>query len=137
MGKFSDGLKRDIEQSLLMLDTKITETVTDAMTFIVDFSPTRFIGAKYAEGVFVNSWYAAINEFDGTVGGNADMSGGASRQRIAAIKTAKPFYRQDGFVSFVNNLDYSQNVEFDGWASVPAYAPVRQSILYLLRAYKK
>lgn len=136
MGSFSEGLKRDIESALQWINDECTKTAMDAMTFVVDFSPTKFIGAKYAEGVFVNSWYPAINEFDETIGASADMSGSGSRARIAALKDSQAFYRKDGFVSFLNNLDYSMKVEYEGWINTGAYAPVRNAIISIQAANK-
>lgn len=139
---WADNIKKRGNAMLDWVDEKTTDVAEKFFITIVDYSPTTFVGADYAKGVFVNSWYPAVNNFDPTVGGAPDMSGTGSRQRISALRGSKAFFRQDGFVSLSNNLHYAYRVEFAGWplgeggkwnwtGTVGPYAPVRKAMVMM------
>lgn len=133
---FGSNMKKHAARITESVGESVMDVVEKFQITVVDYSPTKFIGAKYAQGVFVNSWYPAVNEFDPTVGGAADMSGSGSRQRILAMRATKPFSQGDAFISLSNSLDYAYRVEHLGWTITPAYAPIRNSITFLSGVYK-
>lgn len=145
---WADNIKRKLNQDAMQaVNDKIIDEAIVLGTLLVANSPEK-PEAEYAKGLFKNSWYVAVNEFDPTVGTQADMSGAGSLARIASLKGTNWFAQRDGFISFTNNLDYAFRVEFAGWPQgegengwvwsgrVGAYAPVRNSVI-AYKAYLK
>lgn len=145
---WADNIKRKLQQDAMQkVNDKIVDNAIVLGTLLVTNSPDK-PDAKYAKGLFKNSWYVAVNEFDPTIGTNADMSGAASMARITALKSTNWFANADGYISFTNNLSYSYRVEFLGWpqgegengwvwsGQVGPYAPVRNSVV-AWKAYLK
>ncbi len=136
---FADNLKRNIQGALTEVSNKITERAILVFSKAVDFSPLQddaiYPGA-YAKGLFANSWYPAIDEFDTTVGTIADESASGSRARIENLRNKGAFLGRDGFISLSNSLSYALRVELLGWPKedgysgfIGPYAPARQAIL--------
>lgn len=132
---FANSFKRACQESLMKASDAATETLTSVFTLAKDYSPTK-PDAPHAKGLFINSWYPAVNNVDPTVGSLADMSGGGTQARIDALKGMKIFYQQDNYVTLSNNLDYAMRVEYTGWDRTAPYAPARLAIL-TIRASNK
>lgn len=132
---FSKGLRKNINNSLENVNKEVMQTIELFGKSLVDYSP-KFPDARYAQGVFINSWYPAVNEFDPTIGSAENMEGMDSLRRLKGVISSKAFVRQDAFISFSNNLSYSRNVEYLGWRNTLPYAPISNSITFVLGANK-
>jgi hypothetical protein len=133
---FADSLKRACDNALKQTGEAATETVTSLFTLAKDFSPVQ-PDAPYAKGLFINSWYPAVNNVDPTVGAVADMSGSGTQSRIDALKSQSLFYGRDEYVTLANNLDYAMRVELLGWDRTGPYSPARLAVLTIRSANLK
>lgn len=134
MGLWSDGIKREIKGLQAEVANKCVERAILLFDKVVDYSPLQddaIYPGVYATGLFANSWYPAINEFDGTVGTIADESASGSRARIAALRFKGAFLGQDDYISLANNLSYADRVEYLGWNLTGPYAPVRNGLTFV------
>ena len=76
-------------------------------------------------GKFVNNWIVSPTDVNYSVLGTSDWD--AKIAEINATITADYFLKHDS-VYLVNNLDYTQNVEYTGWSKTIAYAPVAKTL---------
>lgn len=87
-------------------------------TMIVDRSPML-------TGRFIANWH--VGPTDVNYSTMSTMSWDAKIAEINATIPADYFLKHDQ-VYLVNNLDYTQNVEYTGWAKTIAYAPVAKTL---------
>lgn len=137
MGSFLDGLKKNIDKTLSDTNKACNEIAETTFKITVGISPTQPF-AKYAQGQFINNWFPAVNGYDGSITGALSFDGADSRARIDSIvPNATAFFGKDGFISMSNNLSYAYNVEVTGWKTVGPYAPVRNTITFMVGKYSK
>ncbi len=136
MGKFSDGIRKSVEDVKQQINSKIIEIAQYAFRSAVGYSPTA-PEARWAKGEFINSWYPAENSYSSSITGSYDYSGAGSMARIAALSSSQVFFGKDGFISLSNNLSYSLQVEYTGWQRTGPYAPVRNAIVSVMSTYSK
>ncbi len=139
---WASGIKSKMEQQKSQTNEAVIDTVELFGKLLIENSPTQ-PDAVHSTGLFKNSWYVSVNEFDPSIGTVPDSSGSGSLARLDELKSVDWFKTRDGFISFTNNLDYAYRVEYLGWPSptwsgtVGAYAPVRNSVIALKGAVKK
>jgi len=136
---FTKSLLANIEMVKQEMNKEIISTTQELFNKVVDYSPTQveaIYPGVWATGLFANSWQVGVNQIDSTVGASADESASASKSKIQGLSSLKEFMYNDGFISFTNNLDYADRVEYLGWNVTGPYAPVRQGITYIMGAKK-
>lgn len=138
---WADDILKGGDLALLEVSNEIKNTSIKFGNKIIDYSPTQVDAeypGTYATGLFANSWYVGINNFDETVGVVADESASGSRARINGLGKEKVFFKEDDYISFSNNLSYAERVEYLGWPQsdgytgfIGPYAPMRNSITWI------
>lgn len=87
-------------------------------TMVIDRSP-------YLTGRFIANWH--VGPTDVNYSTMSTMNWDAKIAEINATITADYFLKYDQ-VYLVNNLSYTTNVEYTGWAKTIAYAPVAKTL---------
>jgi hypothetical protein len=146
MGLADDIFKFDAKAKKAISDDIINKCIA-FFSVAVDYSPLQdsalYPGA-YATGLFANSWYVAVNEFDSTVGTIPDEKASMSRGRIELLRHSKAFFGKDEFISLTNNIPYADRVEYLGWPEedgysgfIGPYAPLRNAVVKVKGIFKQ
>jgi len=105
----------ETKQEVAASAAQVARTV---FTMIVDRSP-------YLTGRFIGSWI--VGPTDANYSSTVKMTWD---EKIAEIRNTIPddYFLKHDKVYLVNNLSYTSNVEYTGWAKTIAYAPVAKTL---------
>ena len=115
---FFDDIVKWTEEANEEVATETAATARTIFTMIVDRSP-------YLTGRFIANWH--VGPTDVGYSTMATMDWDAKIAEIKSVVTNDYFLKHDS-VYLVNNLTYTQNVEYTGWVNTVAYAPVQKTI---------
>jgi len=105
----------ETKQEVAVETAQVARTI---FTMVVDRSP-------YSSGKFIANWH--VGPTDVNYSTMSTMNWDAKIAEINATITADYFLKYDR-VYLVNNLSYTSNVEYTGWAKTIAYAPVAKTL---------
>ena len=111
ISEWSTDTKQEVAQ-------EVSATARLIFTMVVDRSP-------YSSGKFIANWHVGPTDVNYSTMSTMDWD--AKIAEIKSVITNDYFLKHDQ-VYLVNNLDYTTNVEYTGWAKTIAYAPVQKTL---------
>lgn len=120
---FGDEIAQWASEAQEELYVEVAETTKKLFSLVINYSPKD-------TGRFLANWQIgnALTSF--SIPATSDYS-----VKIAEIKSkiTPEFFMIHNKAYIFNNVDYVQNVEYEGWRVTPKYAPVAKSIVQMLR----
>ncbi len=97
------------------VNTNCYSIARECFALVVHYTPSEFIGSKWAVGHLKNQWYPAEGiVFSTALTNKTGQRGEGSLLRISALDGAQ-FLWSDGRVTLANNVRYAYRAEMLGW----------------------
>jgi len=112
---FGDSVAANAARVLTEINKKISNSVEDLFTSVVEHSVMPLGPGPYATGLLANQWYPMVGGHSSEISESRNLSGTESLSRIKAMLATGVFLGKDAVITLTNNVDHAYRAEVLGW----------------------
>lgn len=142
---FADSVGKTAKKMQTEVNDKTLAIAADLFTTIIQKTP---IGTSDTRGQLINNWHVGfgVGKYNRSRTSSFNVSGIASYNEVAKLRTSKEFLGKNGEVSFSNSVSYAFRAEYAGWPAPKwsgkiqpgmSYGMIRNSLTAVAAKYKK